>query len=82
VKDGSFMRVRNVTLGYSLPKNKLGKSLSNLRIYVTAQNLFTFTKYDGYDPELGGDNFIFGRGIDYGNYPQPRTYMLGVQVGF
>ncbi len=82
VKDGSFMRVRNVTLGYSLPKDKLGKSLSNLRVYITAQNLFTFTNYDGYDPELGGDNFIFGRGIDYGNYPQPRTYMLGVQVGF
>lgn len=89
VKDGAFMRLRNVTLGYALPKSILGSNLSNVRFYITAQNLVTITKYDGYDPELGNGNnssddsrFIFSRGIDSGNYPQPRTYMVGVQVGF
>jgi hypothetical protein len=65
----------------------MSKAFSSLRLYVTAQNLFTITKYKGYDPEIGGqDNssgsFLFARGIDAGQYPQPRSYMFGVQVGF
>jgi TonB-dependent starch-binding outer membrane protein SusC len=79
------MRLRNITLGYNMPVlnlNRVTRMFSSLRVYVTAHNLLTFTKYKGYDPEIAGADFLFDRGIDRGQYPQPRTYMLGVQVGF
>jgi TonB-dependent starch-binding outer membrane protein SusC len=85
VEDGSYMRLRNITLGYNMPVlnlNRVTRMFSSLRVYVTAHNLLTFTKYKGYDPEIAGADFLFDRGIDRGQYPQPRTYMLGVQVGF
>ncbi len=90
IENGAFMRVRNVTLGYNLPSSLLGKTknvLSSARVYVTAQNLFTFTQYSGYDPEIsaqaqGARNFIFTRGIDNGQFPQPRSFMVGLQLGF
>jgi TonB-linked SusC/RagA family outer membrane protein len=90
VENGSYLRFRNVTLGYSVPVATLGsvgKTFSSLRVYATAQNLLTVTKYKGYDPEIGGqdtsaESFLFARGIDGGQYPQPRSFMLGVQVGF
>lgn len=88
VENGNYARIRNVTLGYTIPETRIksitGNTISNLRIYITAQNLFTFTKYSGYDPEVGasGGNFIFSRGIDMGSVPQPRTLMIGAQVGF
>ncbi|MGV3684664.1 MAG: TonB-dependent receptor [Daejeonella sp.] len=86
VENGAFARIRNVTLGYTIPESKIGpltsNTLSNLRIYFTGQNLFTFTNYSGYDPEVSGSNAIFARGIDTGAIPQPRTLMLGLQVGF
>lgn len=90
VEDGSFLRMKNVTLGYSFKPAILSKlgNLSKLRAYVTAQNLLTFTKYSGYDPEIGelGDNdpnrAALTRGVDIGSYPQPRTFILGVQIGF
>ncbi|MBL0740648.1 SusC/RagA family TonB-linked outer membrane protein [Chryseolinea lacunae] len=82
LEDGSYIRVRSVTLGYKVPLPGLNKTISSLRVYVTAQNLFTFTKYKGYDPEIVGQDFLFDRGIDRGQYPQPKTYMLGVQVAF
>jgi TonB-dependent starch-binding outer membrane protein SusC len=84
IEDASYLRLRDVTLGYTIPTNSL-KSLfkdnvSSLRVYLTAQNLLTFTGYKGYDPEVSGN--IFDRGVDRGQYPQARTFMLGVQVGF
>jgi TonB-linked SusC/RagA family outer membrane protein len=87
VENGAYLRVRNVTLGYSLPKTWLGSltanALGSARLYVTAQNLFTFTKYSGYDPEVSAQgDFLFQRGIDNGQYPQPRTFLLGLQLGF
>lgn len=92
VEDGSYVRLRNLTLGYSLPAKTLssfsGKVLSRMRIYLAAQNLFTITDYSGYDPEVstqssnGGEAFIFRRGIDDGQLPQPRTFLAGVQLGF
>jgi TonB-linked SusC/RagA family outer membrane protein len=90
VEDGSYMRLRNLTLGYKLPLGEglFGKTFSSFRVYVTAQNLLTLTKYKGYDPEIGAqdpnsqESFLFARGIDGGQYPQPRSFMLGVQVGF
>ncbi|TKT90815.1 SusC/RagA family TonB-linked outer membrane protein [Dyadobacter frigoris] len=87
VENGAYARIRNVTLGYTVPGSKIkpltGNVLSSIRLYVTAQNLFTFTNYSGYDPEVtGSGSFIFGRGIDTGQVPQPRTFMFGIQLGF
>jgi TonB-dependent starch-binding outer membrane protein SusC len=90
VQNGAYMRLRNLTLGYSLPKSILvpTKAITSARFYVTAQNLITITKYEGYDPEIGAQDsnnsqsFLFARGIDGGQYPQPRSFLLGVQVGF
>lgn len=81
IQDGSFVRLRNITLGYTLPKSLTDAvSISKLRLYVSAENLYTFTKYTGYDPEIGGG--VFDNGIDRGIYPQPRTIMTGISVTF
>ena len=92
VEDGSFMRLRNLTLGYTLPANKIvsvtHNVLSSVRIYVAAENLITLTKYKGFDPEVStldagnGSAFIFRRGMDNFQLPQPRIIMAGIQVGF
>jgi TonB-linked SusC/RagA family outer membrane protein len=95
LEDGSFARIKTVTLGYTLPKlilNDATKGIcQNVRIYFTAQNLLTFTKYTGYDPEVGqrsaGGNYTatYGaltQGVDYGQFPQPRTFLGGLQVTF
>ncbi len=91
LESGSYARLRNLTLGYSLPSGILqaignGKVVSMLRIYVAAQNLFTITSYSGYDPEVSiqdGGNYIFSRGIDDRlQLPQPRTFLGGIQIGF
>ncbi len=81
VKDGSYMRVKNVTLGYTLPSKWARKALiSSLRLYVAAENLFTFTKYEGFDPEISSGGTSLG--IDRGVYPQARTYTFGVNLNF
>lgn len=80
IEDGSFIRVKNITLGYTLPHFK---GISNIRLYVSGNNLFTFTKYDGFDPEVnaaGGSNTQIG--IDNLVYPMSRSYLAGVQVTF
>jgi len=87
MEDGSYLRLRNITIGYSFPKNIVGRITSTniftgIRVYVAAQNLFTIAKYTGYDPELSGNTYIFSRGIDGGALPQPRTIMAGIQLGF
>ncbi|WP_422359638.1 SusC/RagA family TonB-linked outer membrane protein [Reichenbachiella sp.] len=81
LEDGSYLRIRNITLGYSLPQSLLNGKLTSVRVYATAQNPFTFTKYEGYDPEIGGDG-IYTRGVDVGNYPITRNFLLGLQVKF
>jgi len=78
VEDGSYLRIKNVTLGYSISKafcDKLG--IRSIRVYADAQNLATFTKYTGLDPEIG----INQNGVDLGLYPQARIVMLGLNVG-
>jgi len=93
LEDGSYLRIKNLNIGYTLPASLLGftnGAIKKFRIYVTAQNLVTVTKYKGYDPEVGnrninnfGDNNRFlVNGIDYGQFPQPRTFIGGVQLGF
>jgi outer membrane receptor protein involved in Fe transport len=79
VKDGSYLRVKNVTLGYTLPTAWTRKALiSGLRIYVAAENLLTFTKYEGFDPEISSGGTSLG--IDRGVYPQARTISFGVNL--
>lgn len=78
LSNGAYMRIKTMQLGYQLPKSTVKKiGLNNLRVYVGANNLFTFTKYTGFDPEIGGSSY----GIDRGYYPQARTFMAGVNVG-
>jgi TonB-linked SusC/RagA family outer membrane protein len=83
VEDGSFLRLRNIQFGYSLPNGLLDKlGMRNARVFVNAQNLLTFTAYEGVDPEIGrGDNT--NRGIDnFSGYPQTTLVSTGIQVGF
>lgn len=84
VEDGSYLRIQNVTIGYSLPSDLVSKlRMSRVRFYATAQNLYTFTDYSGYDPEIGSFNQnALLSGIDNGRYPSPRTYTFGVNVEF
>jgi TonB-linked SusC/RagA family outer membrane protein len=88
VEDGSYFRVKNLTLGYNLASvaSLTNNSVSKLRFYVTMQNLLTVTKYkSGYDPEIGNRNASTNgltQGIDYGQFPQARSMSIGVQVGF
>jgi len=84
VEDGSYIRLQNISLSYTLPKEWLKKVfLTNVRVYCNIQNLFTITKYDGYDPEVGSlwGNALMN-GIDYGRYPSPRIYTFGLNVSF
>jgi hypothetical protein len=81
VEDGSYVRLKNITLGYTLPESVAKNIFSKFRFYVSAQNLITITNYSGLDPEVGnGNSFDFG--IDRGSYPQPKTFLLGLQVEF
>lgn len=84
VEDASFIRLKNASLGYSFSRNILDKiKLSKLRIYGSASNIYTFTNYSGYDPEVNafGQNSLL-LGIDYGGYPLSRTFLAGIQIGF
>jgi TonB-linked SusC/RagA family outer membrane protein len=84
IENGSFMRIKNVTFGYNFPKALLSKAkIKSARIYVSGQNLYTFTAYSGMDPEVnyyGNDNVILG--TDFFTYPQSRTLMFGINLGF
>jgi len=82
LEDGSFLRVRNIILGYSLQNNLLDKiGIDNFRVYINAQNPITWTKYSGFDPEVGSDN-PFNRGLDRGNYPVTANYSAGISITF
>lgn len=82
IKDGSYVRLKTIQLGYSLPTSLLEKaSLQRLRLFVTAENLFTFTSYDGFDPEIAAGDY-FNIGVDKGIYPQSRTISVGANLTF
>ncbi|APZ44836.1 SusC/RagA family TonB-linked outer membrane protein [Polaribacter reichenbachii] len=79
LEDGDYFRIKTLQVGYTLPSDVSKKyGVSKLRIYLTAENLFTFTKYSGYDPEIGGGIF----GIDRGYYPQAKTNQIGINLQF
>ena len=78
LSDGAYCRLRNITLSYTFPSNIIRKvGFSNFRISVSAENLFTITKYHGFDPEVGSGT---GIGIDYGVYPQARIFNVGFNI--
>ncbi|MCY4215821.1 MAG: TonB-dependent receptor [Flavobacteriaceae bacterium] len=90
LEDGSFLRLKNIAIGYSIPQRALDRFgngfVSSLRIYFSGQNLLTFTDYSGYDPEIGiGFNQgveVANQGVDYGIIPQPKTILVGLQLQF
>lgn len=83
LEDGSYIRLRNLQLGYEIPESVLRRTgvIQSCRFYVSGQNLLTFTGYLGYDPEISG-NDVFGQGNDWGGYPPVRTYSVGLQLSF
>ncbi len=82
LEDGSFMRLRSVQLGYTLPKALLSKAgISSLRIYVSGNNVLLWTDYSGYSPEIGSEN-VLAVGIDGGIYPTARTFLVGLNAAF
>jgi iron complex outermembrane receptor protein len=84
LEKGNFVRLQNLSIGYRVPM-KANKVLSNARVFVTGQNLLTFTKYSGQDPEVSTNkslNDIPSFGIDYTAYPRARTWTVGVNVSF
>ncbi|MEO5563418.1 MAG: TonB-dependent receptor [Chitinophagaceae bacterium] len=91
VEDGSYLRLKNIMLGYNFQATGILQSLGKgvvkrLRVYISSQNLFTVTKYKGWDPEIGAVNTKANRtlttGIDYGQYPSARSFQFGIQAGF
>ena len=86
IEDGSYLRVKNITLGYTFPKNLLQKAkIENVRVYMNIQNLYTLTKYTGFDPEVGAstqDSSGMAFGVDNGRYPSPMTCSFGLNITF
>ena len=85
IQDGSFLRLRTVTFAYNLPKSVLSKAkINNMRVYVSAQNLATLTKYTGWDPEVNADDVVsnIAQGYDFYTAPQARTITFGINLGF
>ena len=87
LEDGSYLRIKTITLGYNFSKKLTNRVLiESARLYIGAQNLYTFTKYEGYNPDIGGGQYqgssLGVRGIDYSVYPLPRSYHVGFQINF
>lgn len=84
IEDGSYLRIKNITLGYTIPAHITRKLLiENMRVYTNIQNLYTFTKYTGYDPEIGASTSNANvYGLDNGRYPSPQNYTVGLNITF
>lgn len=82
LQDGDYLRISNITLGYDFAKLFNRKYISQFRLYASVQNAFTFTKYDGMDPEIGYGTDGWVSGVDLGYYPRPRTFLFGVNLKF
>ncbi len=83
IEDGSFLRLSNISLGYSLPKNLIKKlSIQKLRFYITGNNLYVWTKYSGFDPEVSTRGNGLTPGVDFGAYPRSRSIVFGVNLVF
>ena len=82
MEDASFLRLKNIQLGYTLPAKWLrGSRLASVRLYFGAQNVATITGYTGYDPEVSTRNSAMTRGFDYSAYPKAQSFTFGVKIG-
>ncbi len=83
IEDGSFLRLKTMTLGYTFPKAMIAKAkLTNVRLYLAAQNLWTWTSYSGYDPEVSVRDGALTPGLDFSSYPRSRSFSFGVNLAF
>lgn len=83
VEDASYLKLSNITLGYNFPKMLVKKaSIQSLRLYATASNLFTLTKYTGLDPEVSTRGYGLTPGVDFGAYPRSRSFVFGINLAF
>lgn len=86
IEDGSYLRLKNLIIGYNMSDATLQSltkgTINSVRLYVSSQNLLTITKYKGWDPEIGSQNGTLTNGVDYGQYPSARSFQFGLQVGF
>lgn len=83
IEDGSYLRLKNLTLGYSFPDKWISKAkISKLRLYLTGSNLFCLTRYSGYDPEVNGKSSPLMPGLDYCAYPKSTVYTVGLELTF
>lgn len=83
VEDGSYLKLSNITLGYTFPKKMLNKiGISKLRLYATGSNLLTWTKYSGFDPEVSTMGSGLTPGVDFGAYPKSRSFVFGINLAF
>ena len=83
VEDGSFLKLSNITLGYTFPKKIIEKiGISKLRLYATGSNLLTWTKYSGFDPEVSTMGNGLTPGVDFGAYPKSRSFVFGINLAF
>jgi TonB-linked SusC/RagA family outer membrane protein len=81
--DGSYIRLKNLALGYALPANFMRRmKMQRVRVYISAQNILTFTDYRGYDPEVNYRNANLNAGVDYGSYPNAKSYTAGLNITF
>jgi hypothetical protein len=84
IEDGSYLKIKNLSIGYNVPESVLKTiKVRTLKIYANVQNIATFTKYTGFDPEIGEDlmeRLVYG--LDNGRYPTPRIYTVGISLGF
>lgn len=81
VEDASFLKIKNILLGYSLPFKVIKKTFKTVRVYGQVKNAFVFTKYEGFDPEVGGIGLL-STGVDRGAYPMARSYAVGIEIKF
>jgi hypothetical protein len=80
VEDGSFIKIKNLQLGYTLPSSVTKNAINRVRFYFSVKNAATFTRYSGFDPEIPGS--VLGTGVDLGTYPLARTYTFGLDLKF
>ena len=83
VEDGSYLRIKTITLGYTLPKKLVNKAkIDNLRLYATLNNPFIFTKYSGYDPEVSVSSSAMNQGVDSSSFPKTKGVVIGLNLSF
>jgi len=84
IESGSYLRIQDLTIGYTFPEKWIAHlKMTGARVYVSAHNLYTFTRYSGYDPELGAyNNNVLLMNVDYGHYPVPRSFTAGASIQF